>query len=484
LVSRALILFFVLWSSSTTWAYVTVYSPRWDCESLMLQKRVQGMRLSLADDPTLKPAVDLPAEDYKVEVLQGVDHVRSIYQEIFKARNLDETEATAILAGFAKEDQARVQQTGQGNGLDNTVYFVTRSLDGSVRSIVRATILKRDDRRGLPLENYVHIPTGNRVELERAYNAPGPKAHLAASELMMVLAKFLNERFPANDYTIYLLTDSLRARHYRSEYGFQIRAQTDLEEHLRYLCLQKGEAFYDRYVGHVQRAYAKAFYTMPYGSGRQEALDLLRTVEKQTGMHDYVPNLVGQAVILAAFQDYRGAVEVSDHLREVGSAEINRDYYALWQSRTLFNPFTGQGDPVAAQAVVDQYLQQNPLPMETYNDRALLFLIYELKILFGQGDLDAARALLNKNVLILRLGQIKMLAIYRQIWDGLQSSVPSPQRRWYTQMLLDLSTHYDPFATSVLYAETWNELARLSETNGEPELAKKYFAIGKVLEEW
>ena len=484
MVRQALTLVILALSSLAARAYVTVYSARLDCDAWLMHRSVQGLRRSLQSDPTEQPPTVLPMEAYRYEVLSGVEKVRSIYQEIFHNRNMGVDEANTILKNFASEDEARVQQSPDHNGLDNTVYFVRRGTDDTVISVVRATVLRQGDRRKLPVQRYMDLPDGNRVELERAYNAPGPWAHISASELMMVVAQFLHERFKADDYTIYLLTDAARARHYRSTYGFEAIAQPQLPAHLGYLCRQTGAHFYDRYAGHVQRAYSKAFYTYPYGSGKEPALKILTDYLEQPGMKDYIPNLAAQAGIHAAFREYDKAVAISNQLRTIGHAEVNTDFLALWTTRQVYDPFANQGTPEIALIQLIAYLHHNPLRFDVYNDRAALFLLYELKILLGQEDFVAAHELFVKYRLLFQAAQTRMANLYQRIWTGIQAEADVGNRRDYLLYALDLSTHIDPLATSALYAQTWHALAETCVALGQTERARHYRAIADAMAEW
>lgn len=487
---QALIALWFFLVTPSAHAYITVYSSHPSCSDLFLgkttlQKSTEGYRLSLNRDQTEQSPQRLSGETYSVEVLEAVGKVRSVYAELFEEAKMDPREAEEVLRKFAREDEERVREGGGGkNGPDNTVYFVNRSANGAPRGVLRATLIRGGDSRGLPLERYVKLPGGNRVEFERAFNSPGARSDVLAGEMMTVVAKYLEDYFGSNDYTLYNLTDPARARLYKKDYGFQIERQGHLPRMLGYLCSQSGKDFHYRYVGHIQAAYWMAFSQLPYGSGKDAALALLERFAAQPGLGQLIPNIVARAAISAAFRDYAKAVAVSDSLKAIGHAEINEDYYALWKSRMAFDPFANQGDAARALESLDRYLEQKPLEVHTYNDRALLFLIYRLKLLLAKQDFGAARTLLGEHRELLREGREKMQPVYGRIWKMIQRDTRQEERRLHLELLLDLSTHMEPFATSVLHEESWRSLALVERELGHLEQAERWDRAADVIRDW
>jgi hypothetical protein len=467
-------------------AYVTVLGPRLErkcAERLAAEPEVErstrGIRITLEDDPTTKPPEQMNRQAYSVEALGTVEKVREVYAEIFKRRNMSPEEQKAVLDGFERDDRARVDGAGPShNGLDNTVYFVFKNFSGQPMSVVRATIIRKGEGRRLPSESHLPLPDENRVELERAYNSTGPWSETAAREIMMVLATYLQQYFGSNDYTLYALTDAVRARHYKSYYGFESQEHPELEPLIRYLVSQKGVDFYERYVGHINEAYYMAFFLGPSLGGN--GLPHLREWESKTGMHGYIPNLVAQAVILASRQRYAEALEISRRLSAQGNAQINNDYFALWESRAQYSPITTEGDGDKALEILHAYTAKHPLQTGSYNDRALLFLIYELKILLGMERFDEARKLYLANRALIAAGLEKQAPIFNKYWKVISTHpfqrpmVAARARLRSTELLWDLATHGEPYSVSAMHPETYELAARECDTLGRHEMAAHY----------
>jgi hypothetical protein len=458
-------------------AYVTVLSPTVDCEQLLLQKATKGMRLSLENDPTENPAEVMSREAYSVEALDGIEKVRSAYTEVFRGMKMSPDEIRQTLDDFAKEDASRVNQVPGQNGLDNTVYLVWRDQAGIPFTILRATLIKKGENRKLPVEKHLEIDQGNRVELERAYNAKTPKANIHIRETLMVLADYLKSYFGNNDYTVHIRTERARARDYRRYYGFTFTEHPELGQLEKYHCVISGADFHYRYIGHVEEAKNLAFRSGHSPSNMEAALNLLRDFEQRPGMKDFIPNLVMQSVLLAANGFYSKAVEVSTRLKEIGHADVNEDYFALWNSRALYDPITRRGDASKSLQVLREYLQRHPLQRQDYNDRALLFLVFELKILLASEKWEDARTLLNQNEILLLFGMLKMTKQYQWMWAWAPRQHESHKTR-YIELMWDLGTHMDQFSTSVLHVETWDEMARRSPHN------IWYQKVAKLMREW
>lgn len=482
----------LLLASSAAHAYVTVLSPHVDCATTVLKKSVRGMRLTLAGDPTEAPAETLTPEEYSVEALNGVEKVRAVYAKIFRRRKMPKEEADAILRSFEEQDAARLKNK---DGLDNTAYFVWYGRDGEPQGVVLATVVRKGEGRKLPLEKYVDLPDGNRVELERAFNSPGRYSSIVARETMMVVAEYLGKYFGSNDYNTYLLTDELRANHYGKEYGFTTVEQPQLPEMYRYLCEQKGDELYFRFKGHVEAAYRMAFQEKNWYPGgldyiKSGPIAFLNEILKFPGMKDYIPNLAAQATILAAFRDYAPALAISKRLNEVGrGAPINDDFLTLWESRVAFNPIENVGDAAEGMRIIDEYLSRHPLDLTRYNDRAVLFLVYRLKILFATERFEEAGQILGKYKNLLQTGIEKMAPFYALHWNYMTSnsnlaekySGVARARLFLLPLLFDVSTSRDMLSTAVLRPEAWETLAHLASIRGEKTLRFHYRAIAHTL---
>ncbi len=492
-------LIFILLSCAVVEAHVTVLSPvKSSCNLLLLQKSVQGMLINLEGDPTEDPPENLSTEDYTFEAAQGVDAVRQAYRDLFaeKKRRLEkagrkiseqeEQEFAALLVELEAEDKVRMQINEGQSGIENTVYLLWKTKAGAIRGVLRATYVKKGEHRQLPMESHMQLPDENRIELQRFYNIQGPYSAIVAREMLMVLAKFSKKYFGSNNYKVHLLTDAARARHYQSHYGMHYRIEPGLSDVQKYYCFLSGEESYDRYVGHIDRAYELAFVK----GDRMGGIKLLVEYESRLGMKDYIPNLVAQSVIFAQARFYHIAVEISDHLKTIGSAPINDDYYVLWKSRIEYDPLNNQGDPQKALSILQDYLDSFRLKLTAYNDRALLILIYQLKIYLGSADWASAEALIRANKALLLEGrrenrrnymlQFAWLGLPRswKVSDGVQKY---QQLKQTLEWMLDLSTHRDSFATSVLHPEDWQQLADLNKFVDNNTLVTRYSKIAEFL---
>jgi len=481
----------ILLGCQASHAFVVVYSPQTDCDSLLLQRKVRGLKMSLSHDPTDQPAQNMGVDAYSVEVLSDLEKVRDVYASIFATRGIPADEAQSTLEQFKQADENRVTQQHNQNGLDNTVYLVNRSKDGVALSVMRATLIRSEDKRQLPLEAHVKIPTGHRVELERAYNSPGPRAHIVANEMMMVMAQYLRSYFGGDNYTVYALTDQGRARLYERHYGFTTEHKPEMPTLVQYLCSQSGAALYDRYLGHIERAYQMAFQLSNYGRGKDEALELLNRYESQPGLKDYIPNLVARSVILAGYREYNQAVQVSRRLHSIGFAEINTDYLALWNARAKYDALEIKGNAPLAEDQLQRYLRSRPLDLTQYNERALLFLVFQIKHYFSTGQYSQAEKLLRDHRVILQIGRAKMAGQFQAIWqnytrlsrrEALLSPLSPATRIWYLSLLMDLSTHKDPFSTAALHPQVWREYVALLPGGDTRRI--RFTAAAQILEEW
>lgn len=483
---KTLILIAVMLASLTAHAHVTVLSPRWNCEALLLEKSVRGLRLSLEDDPTLQPPAVMSEDAYQLEALTSIESVRNVYAQIFKKLKMSDEESAAILAKFEADDRERtIKGSPAKNGLDNTAYFVAKNRQGQPVSVLRATMIRAGESRRLPLEEKVKVKDGNRVELERAYNARGAHSQIPAREMMMVMADYFKDYFGSSDYTAYALTDKPRAELYRTSYDFTPEEQPQLDPMYRYLVKIKGEWLHFRYVGHIHEAYKLAFQWGPFNKG--SAMHLLTEMNNSPGLKDYLFNLIAQSVVAASGQDYEQALGIANRLRAMGHADINEDYANLWEIRILYDPINRKGDGEQALSKLREYLARKPLQTAKYNDRAMLFLVYELKILFGLEHFDQAEALVNKHRELLYEGVSRMNATFAIQWKPMLGYEDIPRltaakaRRKNIELMWDIGTHADFWSTPVLRPVTYRRMDADSRTLGKPELADHYQRVGEWL---
>ena len=455
------------------------------------QKSMQGMRLSLQIYPTQMAPQNLSLQSLKEEVYSSIEIVHNVYRSIFDklvaSNKMKAEDRDALLADFKKNDLKRFEPAqSQTNGIENTVYFIWRSASGEPAAILRATMIRAGEQRQLPIEaKGIVVPNGNRVELERVFNSPGSHAEIVSREMMMVLAQFLEKYFGSNDYEAYGQTDAGRARLYHRDYGFSTKELPHESPLMKYLVNVPGETLHTRYVGHIEQAFKRAF-TPPFDP--DGALEYLRAFESKRGMENYIPNLVAQSAILASQKNYTAALEIVHHLKEIGHAEVNLDYGALWESRTLFDAIKNQGDADAALAVIQQHLLTNPLLTTSYNDRALLFLITKLKILLAKERFSEAQNLIDQNKILLISGMKQQKHLYdlQMGWVAGTFNYPYPMsvaRLNQISLMWDLSTHMDPYSTSVLYPRTYQIAADDSAKLGLKDQAIRFRRIGRFLEQ-
>ena len=239
-------------------------------------------------------------------------------------------------------------------------------------------------------------------------------------------------------------------------YGFEREVVHGLSNNENFLIHQSGSDFFQRYSLHILEAFDMAFQR-----GRpREALDYLKDWEKKPGLHNFVPNLVMQSIILAAQRRYNEALAISERLKGVGrGAPVNWDYNILWRARIVYDPIQDIGDADRTLAMVDEYLARAPLKMDKYNDRILLFTIYRLRILLAKERFDEAAALVNSTRPFLEKGIYQQNEYFEYQREYLNFDGPkflSPARLLAgIGLVWDMSTHCDAFATAVLKEEAY-----------------------------
>lgn len=249
MVKRALIL--LLLFSTIAEAKVTVLSSG-DCTGRLLRRSIEKTTYGDYVEEAVngrRPPTRPSYGDYFEEAFLALHTVEQAYWDIFLKRGMSVKEAREIIHGMDNELRFAVGTGTDVNGLDNTVYFLSQRKDGTTRAIVRATLIRRGEKRKLPAESKVALPDENRVELERAFNSPDSANSRVTHELLRAAAEYFRSYFEGDGYTVYALTDSPRARLYRSRYGFKTTKQPQLDPMYGYLAHQSGADFYRRYVG-------------------------------------------------------------------------------------------------------------------------------------------------------------------------------------------------------------------------------------------
>lgn len=444
-------------------------------------KSPRGIRRSLGGhDPVDGPAQYLSKQSFVEHVTSGLQTVHQAYIETFRRKGWKEEKIKEQIKSFEAEDADGLNRNRKN---EESIYFISRGKDGAV-AVLRAILVKEPGDSHLPIESKVTLDQVNRVELGRAFNAPGTGAEIIIREILQEAGIAFQQHFENNPYQIFALTDAARARHYKS-WGFDRRQVDEVKNpHENYLVFQSGADFNYRYSGHIQKAYQIAFGSYPLQP--QKALDLLKDMASQNGMNDYIPNLVAQSALEAFMGRYAEALKISNHLMQIGNAEVNLDFNFLWQSRLAYDPFARTGDINKAIELVMRPLEKKPLETSSYNDRAAIFIIYELKLLLATERFDQVKALIELHRPFLRMTMQKKRAQFSHLWSYL-SLFPRDKSMYSShlerlRLAWDLNTNADGISIAVLAPETYRMAARLYKAMGDETASEHYKRVSRWLQ--
>ncbi len=444
-------------------------------------KSLKGIRRSIGGkDPVDTPVQEISKDGYQNEVESGLQAVKIAFRKAWKKMDWPEDKIETALRIFEEQDRKFLS----GDSDLQVAYFISRGKEDAI-GVMRAILVKKGESHHLPMEDDIKLPNVNRVELGRAYIAGGKHSDITLREMLAGAAGYFKTYFGDDIYEVYGLTDYKRTLAYAKS-GFESKIQPTIEDdHKNYFIHQSGRTLYYRYAGHIEEAYKVAFN----GQSLQPeyGLALLRRIEKnEPGMKEYIPNLAAQSTVLAFMGKYQEALDISNRLKEIGSAEVNDDYNVLWQARLAYDPFSTQpeGSEVALN-LIDTYLKLKPLDTENYNHRAALFVIYQLKIFLAKEDFSRAAMLLRDNKKLITMTVVKYYEYYDQLHKAIRSGrwIGVLNRSdWETiKLSWDLNTNRDQLAVSVLAPEAYGWAEGLSRRYRTESEAKHYGRIKKWL---
>lgn len=444
-------------------------------------KSYRGIRRSLGGrDPVDVPIEHLSSENFAKQVFSGLETVHQAFEEAFRKMGWTEEQIKEQINKFKTEDALRLKQ---GYKNSESIYFISRGPEGDV-GVMRAILVKEGEPGELSIESEITLPQGNRVELGRAYSAAGIGSKITLREMFQEAAQSFSTFFDKQEYQIYGLTNASRARNYR-DWGFDDKKIESISNlHENYLSTQKGSDFNYRYNGHIERAIQLSFMSGPPRPAL--GLVLLIEMEGRRGMKDYIPNLVAQSALYGFMGKYDEALKISDHLMTIGSAEVNYDFNFLWQSRLKYKPFwKPEGNVDEALSLLRKPLEKKPLDTTTYNDRAALFIIYELKLLLSAERFEEASVLISKyrdfihKVVEAKRAQLSNVWSYLGQFPGSSSGYVSHLEniRW----AWDLNTNADGVSITALAPASYQMAADILSAMGDVKSSQHYSRVAKWL---